>query len=326
MLTLLIGADDFSKNQYINSMAKKEGMALEFFSDVENLPLASNLASQDLFSKPKVFILKGLVKYFSSDDIVEKLIASKNQIIIAEEKLDKRLSENKQLLANKNISLQEFNLPHGSELNKWIADRVKSLGGSISTSATESLAVALGRDDAKETKFGGKVASIDEIYNLWQADSEIQKLIAFAKAREITPNDVHQLASQNGEVDVFDLTNAIADNKKQEALELLHKFLKNETGSDEKGAIIQLNALLSEQFRNVAMIQEFLSRKTSDDKILEATGWKSGRLFVIKKIASKFTPKKVLDFLTKLSALDEELKSSGTPPKVLLDLIIVQLF
>lgn len=334
MLSILLGPDDFSKNEHIDSIAQKEKAEVEVFGDAENLPAAQNLASQDLFSKPKIFVLKGLVKYFFADDVVEKFIASKNQIIIVEEKLDKRLSENKQLLAKsdasvgsgKNISVQEFNLPHGRELNDWIASHVKFLGGFIASSAIESLAIALGRDDAKETKFGGKVTSVEEIYNLWQADSEIRKLISYSANQPISEADVKALVPQNGEVDVFDLTNAIADSKKQEALELLHKFLKNETGSDEKGAIIQLNALLSEQFRNVAMIQDFLSRKTSDNDILEATGWKSGRLFVIKKIAGKFTPKKVLDFLGKLAALDEELKSSGTPPKVLLDLIVVQLF
>ena len=45
----------------------------------------------------------------------------------------------------------------------------------------------------------------------------------------------------------------------------------------------------------------------------------------MKKIAVRFKPKTVLEFLTKLEALDEELKTSSTPPKVLLDLIVSQL-
>ncbi|HYV33507.1 MAG TPA: hypothetical protein VE973_01520 [Candidatus Limnocylindria bacterium] len=325
MLSILLGPNDFSKTEYINSLALKEKAEVEFFLDAENVPPVSNLAGQDLFSKPKVYVLKGLVKSFSADGVVEKLIASKNQIVIVEEKLDKRLSENKGLLSNSKIAIKQFNLPHGRELNEWIADRVKALNGSISLAGVESLAVALGRDDAKETKFGGKVTSVEEIYNLWQADSEVKKLVAFANGGEITENDVSHLVFQNGEVDVFDLTNAIADNQKQKALELMAKFLKAQTGSDEKGSIIQLNALLSEQFRNVAMVQDFINRKTSEDNILEQTGWKSGRLFIIKKIAGRFPAKTVLEFLNKLQALDDELKTSSTPPKVLLDLIVSQL-
>ncbi|MCL5009174.1 MAG: hypothetical protein M1400_02420, partial [Patescibacteria group bacterium] len=58
---------------------------------------------------------------------------------------------------------------------------------------------------------------------------------------------------------------------------------------------------------------------------LEITGWKPGRLFVVKKIASRFAAPKVWQTLFKLEALDTELKTSSTPPRVLLDLILSQL-
>jgi DNA polymerase III delta subunit len=127
-------------------------------------------------------------------------------------------------------------------------------------------------------------------------------------------------------VETLDIANAIAENNKQSALRLIGKFLNQQNQSEEKAAIIHLNALLAEQFRNIYMIQDFLSRKISEKDILEKTAWKTGRLFVIKKIASKFSPKKVMEFLNKLQFLDEELKTSSTPPKVLLDLIVSQLF
>lgn len=324
MLSLLLGSDDFSKKQYIQELAAKNKADVVFFGADEH-PLPEELIQADLFSKPKVYELKGLIGKYNTQDIIEKLIASKNHIIIIELKLDKRLTENKQLLANKNIVTKQFDLPHGKELNSWIINRVIQLGGIMEVSAVEALAVALGRDDAKEVKAGGKVVSSEEIYSLWQAESEIQKLMALCQGREISAADVVAVSSVNGEVDVFDLTNAIADNEKHKALELLHKFLIPQSGSDEKGAVIQLNALLSEQFRNVAIVQDFSVRKTSEAEILESTGWKSGRLFIMKKIASRFPAKKVLEFLTKLTALDEELKTGSTPPKVLLDLIVAQL-
>jgi DNA polymerase III delta subunit len=102
--------------------------------------------------------------------------------------------------------------------------------------------------------------------------------------------------------------------------------LQNFTGADEKTAIIQLNALLSEQFRSIAVAQNFLEEGTSDEQALAQTSWKPGRLFIMKKTAGRFAQKKVLDFLKKLEHLDEELKTSSTPPRVLLDLIVAQLF
>ena len=126
-------------------------------------------------------------------------------------------------------------------------------------------------------------------------------------------------------MDALEIANALADGKKQLALDLMGKFLQGQNIGDEKSSIIQLNALLAEQFRNVCIIQNFLERGVKEEEILEKTGWKPGRLFIVKKIAKKFNFKKVVDFLAKLEALDTELKTSATPPKVLLDLVVAQL-
>ena len=264
MLHLFLGPDDFSKKEYADNLAKESKAEIEVFSDAENLPDTNNFIGQDLFAKPKVFVLKGLIARFNKPEIIEKFIASKNHIIIEEEKLDKRLSENKKLLANENISTKQFDLPHGIKLNQWLADRVKFYNGNISKSAVEKLAIALGCDNAKETKIAGKVVEVQEVFTLWQADSEIKKLLSYAKNRKIADADIVQLIPENLEVDVFDLTNAIGDGQKQKAISLLHQFLFFQTGSDEKGAVIQLNALLSEQFRNVSMTQDFLAGKKSE--------------------------------------------------------------
>jgi DNA polymerase III delta subunit len=324
MITLLLGSDNFSKKEFIDSLVKDKGADLVVFSEGDETPSAGSLMETDLFSKPKVFVLQNITPEFLQADI-EKLILSANNIIVSAKTLDKRKKENKELIANAKITVKEFLLPHGRELNEWISDHVKFCGGAMSKEAIDLLAVRLGRDNGKETKIAGKVVSVEEVFDLWQADSEIRKLIAFKAGGEIGEIDVKELVSENGEVDVFDLTNAIGDNQKQKAMELLHRFLKEQTASDEKGAIIQLNALLSEQFRNVAAVQDFMAAKKPENQILELTGWKPGRLFVIKKIAARFGPKKILDFLNKLEALDEELKTSSTPPRVLLDLIVSQL-
>jgi DNA polymerase III delta subunit len=332
MFTLLLGSDDFSKKGFIDALVLDTGADLVMFGEGDGAPKTGSFLETDLFSKPKVFVLQNIMPEFSAGEM-EKLISSPNHVVVLVKSLDKRKKENKELIANsdasvgagKKITVKEFVLPHGRELNEWILSRVKFYNGAMSKDAVELLAVRLGRDNGKEIKVAGKIISAEEVFNLWQADGEIRKLMSFAAGAEIGVKEVAELVSENGEVDVFDLTNAIADNQKQKSLELLNRFLKEQTASDEKGAIIQLNALLSEQFRNVAMIQDFLLVKKSEDQILEATGWKSGRLFVIKKIASRFPAKKILDFLNKLSALDEELKTSSTPPRVLLDLIVSQL-
>ncbi len=325
MISLLLGPDDFSKKEYIRALAEKTKADLVMFTGEDPLPSAEELSQQDLFSMAKVFVLSSGVDKYNQTSILEQLIASKNEIIFVLEKLDKRLSANKELLKNSKITVKEFSLPHGKELNKWITERVKNLQGKILADAAELLAIKLGRDEAKETKFGGKVVDVQEIYNLWQADGEIKKLIGLANGREITKEDVENLVSENLEIDAFEVTNAIADGKKDLALNLLHKLLTVENSADEKAGVIQINALLSEQFRNVVVVQSFAEDNVEESAILEKTGWKSGRLFIMKKVAARFPQKKVLEFLNKLAALDFELKTSSTPPKVLLDMIVTQL-
>jgi DNA polymerase III delta subunit len=323
MLTLLLGPDGFTKKEYIRSLANKEKAEVALFVQPESLDLGQ-LTGQDLFGAKKVFVLQDAIKLINESNLPQ-MLETNNQIILVEEKLDKRSTFNKNLLAHKSIAAVEFDLPHGKELNQWITARVKALGGGIQPQAVEMAAVFMGRDDAKETKFGGKVVEVQEIYSLQDVENELQKLLAYADGKEITTDMVEVLIPQRKEADVFAITNCIGENNRQEAYRLLEIFLATENISDEKGKIIQLNALLSEQFRNVAMVQDFTDRRVPEAEILEKTQWKSGRLFVMKKLAGKFSHKKVLDLLNKLNLLDEELKTTSTPPRVLLDLIFSQL-
>ena len=186
MLSYFLGTDDFSKKAYIKQASGQQGQDLEFFYAEDQAPEALHLAEQNLFSKSKTFILEGISsKLKFTDEEWERIIGNRNSIIIIEESIDRRISQNKRLLSHKKAAVKEFNLPHGKELNNWIINKAKELNVKISPKAIEALAVFLGRDEAVETKAGGKVIKVEEIYSLWQADSELKKLIAFAQGRQI---------------------------------------------------------------------------------------------------------------------------------------------
>ncbi len=323
MLYLLLGSDDFTKKQYVHNLALEKKADLVVFEAGEEVSTQKMLET-DLFSKPKVFVLPALLGVLE-EQTLEKLIKSPNVIAINTESLDKRKTENKKLLERKDVVIQNFVLPHGRELDGWILKHFKDLGGHISADGADELAKRLGRDEAKETKAGGKVIAVEEVYSLWQADSEVKKLVAFCGDKVCTAEDVKSLVGLDIEIDPFRITNALADGKTEEAWEYLEGFFKNQGSSDRKALCINLNALLAEQFRNVYMVQGFLQERTSEEEILQQTGWKSGRLFVMKKIAGKFKPEKVLETLKKLSALDIELKTGSMPERVMLDLILAQL-
>ncbi len=324
MFTLLLGPDDFSKKEHITVLAAKESLEIERFNANGEAPEAAKLVEQNLFSKQKIFILEGLIGKFDFDTAAPEFIASQNNIFFIEEKLDKRLTATKELLKNKAVIVKEFLLPHGKDFENWIAEELHRQGAAASAKAIALLAQKLGRDETVETKFGGKVVDRKEIYTLWQAHNEIKKLLALGEGTfdEVL---IEESVSQQSEPDVLAIVNAIAEGKKQEAMTQLQEFISAGAAAGEKESIIHISALLSEQFRNVAMIQSFQKSGAREQDILDSTGWKSGRLFVISKIANRFDQKKVLEALEKLSLLDEELKTGNTPPRVLLDLILVQL-
>jgi DNA polymerase III delta subunit len=324
MIYFFLGPDDYTKKQHIKTLVKDQMADLVVYEKSEDLPQVATLLETDLFSQSKVFVLESFMPDIRQ--ILDQLLQSQNFIIISINALDKRKTENKALLANPKIITKQFNLPHKQELNQWIAERVKTLGGSISNSAVEELAVRLGRDNFKETKYGGKIVEITEVYNLWQVNNEIEKLIAYAGSKTITEVDVQLLIEANLEIDAFEITNAIGEGNKSLTLALMAKFIGGENENEEKSGIIHLNALLAEQMRNLLLIQNCIENKYSDAQILDLTGWKSGRIFILKKLAQKIKPAKILGILPKLEALDEELKTSQTPPRVLWDLIVAQIF
>ncbi len=325
MLTLLLGPDDYTKQAYIRDLAQKAKLEVETYNDPATLPSVAALTQQSLFSAAKLFVLSGIFSKLDWDGLLKPVIESKNEVVVIEEKLDKRLTGTKTVMAHKAIKIVEFALPHGKQLDAWILKRVKELNGAISQKAVDLLAKKLGRDNAQEMKFGGKILEVTEVFNLWRVESEIQKLLAYANGQEIQPNHVEALVYEEIPIDALEITNALGEKNKQRVLTLMHGFLNADTASDEKAGAIQLSALLAEQLRSVAIVQDFLHARVPESVILEKTGWKSGRLFIMKKVASLYPQKTITGTLVKLDALDTELKTSSVPPKVLLDLIVGQL-
>jgi DNA polymerase III delta subunit len=325
MLTLLLGPDDFTKKEYIAEQAKKLGAEVEFFLDKEDLPDLGKLFEQNLFTKNKIMVLEEAADSGLDESFIPKLASTTNHIYLFKNKLDKRSTWGKSLAGDKAVTTKNFPLPHGKDLDKWLIKRTELLGGSLSPAAANELALRLGRDEYTEQKFGGKVTDVTEVFNLWQAEGEIKKLVAFAAGESISPDHVKALVQASREVDIFDILNSLGEGNVKQAFISLSLFYGFDTSSEEKAKTIQLNALLADQFRNILMLQDFAQRRVPEEEILSKTGWKSGRLFVLRKIAGRYPTKKISDTLEKLAALDEELKTTSTPPRVILDMIITQL-
>lgn len=95
----------------------------------------------------------------------------------------------------------------GDQLGQWVRQRLAAAGGKISRPALEALVRRVGGD-------------------LYTMAGEVDKLMAFARARTIEESDVRALVSDIQESSVFALVDAILDHRAGVAENILEEFLE----------------------------------------------------------------------------------------------------
>ncbi|MFA5022584.1 MAG: DNA polymerase III subunit delta, partial [Patescibacteria group bacterium] len=143
-------------------------------------------------------------------------------------KLTTKRSNNLFHLLQKEKYAQEFNLLSESGVYSWAAAEIKKRAGQIQPTALKLLTDLVGND-------------------LWQMNSEIDKLLAFAKNKNITLSDVESLVKNKLDEDIFKLTDALGQKNKRLALKLISDQLKSGTMPTE------LLAKITWQFKNLLL-------------------------------------------------------------------------
>ena len=244
-----------------------------------------------------------LSKQEDTTAVIDKLKTSDTIYIFFEQSLDKRKTETKKLLSNTDLKITEYSIPIGDSLQKWIAEESKKL----------ELTWAADTQRFFIQRIGGYMDPDQISYDLWLIHSELKKLKTFAGTTAITKKNIQDLVSENIVEDVFALTNALTDKNKGIAMNLLMNHLERTPGTDEKSKIINLVAILAEQFRGIYMFQGLLAERLPDSELQRVSGFSPGRMFIYKKLSGKFSAQKVRDTLKKFELLDEELKTSTGP-------------
>lgn len=316
MLYLLLGQDGYSKQIYIKELSSRLSLGVTSVLWGETRGGQLVVSGGDLFSVVKLFVVKEGSIEGLADDILEQLKASCNHCVFVVDKLDQRKTATKKLLGDKEIIVKHFSVPEGQDLASWIDVYLKGQNASIQKDALQEFLLRL-----NALPSGGYN---DPTYSLWQVASELDKLALYSGS-SISKESVSLLVAKNTEVEVFTLINAFASRDKAETFAYLEEFFQNQSNGDDKAKAIQLGALLGEQLRNILLVKSFQEEGVPDVGILEKTGWKSGRLSVLKRLAGNFQAPAIVSGLKKLEHLDLELKSTNTPPRVMLDLIISQL-
>jgi DNA polymerase-3 subunit delta len=153
---------------------------------------------------------------------------------------DGRLGNNNPLLRelSPRATVKTFPPLRGEPLRRWVQDRVRTEGGTISPSAAKLLADMVGE-------------------NLWAMASEIEKLVVYAWGRRIEEGDISQVVASAREISVFRLVDALLKHQARDAGKWLHRLL-------EEGATPPyLLTMITRQFRLLVLAQELLGQGLS---------------------------------------------------------------
>ncbi len=339
---LFFGADDFTMREEINKEKEKFDrkfgglniVDLDFEDNVsderEKLSALKNaLLADSLFGADKLIILKNFLggqekKETVKNNEAEKIILeyldrpsqSVNLYFFQKGSPDKRKKIYKKLAAMKKNNLagmKEFIVPSGFKLNKWVENRVGLLGGKIIAPAVESLTLTLGKGLGQK----GKGGQMEEAYDLWQVNNEVEKLVSFAGDRGIVAEDVNLLVKAKVDLNIFKLIDAIGNRDKKKAINLLYGQVENQANE------IYLLTMFVYQFRNLLKIKDLLERGKSIQEISSLTKMHP---FVIKKSVDqcrKFSLLELKKIYRKLLDAEIAMKSGKMKPGLVLDLLVI---
>ncbi len=190
-------------------------------------------------------------------------------------------------------------LPRGAALESWINKRAQSIGVKIAPEACALLANFTGNQ-------------------LRLLANELDKLATYVGERgTISIEDVRALSAQAQEARIFDLTDALAQRKRKEALDLLHDLLADGEPP------LKLISTITSQVRSLLLVKELANDGLRVQQIVTATGMAP---FVAEKAlrqVGKFQITQLEGAYRQLLATDAALKRSRMTPEMALDLLVV---
>lgn len=216
--------------------------------------------------------------------------------------VDEELSASSPLLkaAQEHGTVILSNLPKGAGLESWIKKRAQAIGVKISGEAVTLLANFIGNQ-------------------LRMLASELQKLATYVgPGKMIEASHVRLLSPQVQEARIFDLTDALAQRNRTQALNLLHELL-----ADGQHPLALLPTITS-QVRNLLLVKELASSGLRSAQIASALG---SPPFVVEKTlrnVNKFSTAQLEQTYRQLMETDSALKRSRLTPEMALDFLVVQ--
>ncbi|GCE04206.1 DNA polymerase III subunit delta [Dictyobacter aurantiacus] len=215
--------------------------------------------------------------------------------------LEEALDSNNALLkaAEKHGKVFQSTLPKGAALEKWITGRAKGIGVKIAPEAISLLANFIGN-------------------NLRLLANELDKLAMYVGVGgTITINDVRQLSAQVQEARIFDLTDALAQRNRKQALNILHDLLADGEPP------LKLISTITSQVRTLLLVKEQAQRGMRGGQIASTLGIAPFIADKALRQVGNFNAPQLENAYRQLLSTDAALKRSRLTPEMALDLLVV---
>lgn len=220
-------------------------------------------------------------------------------------------------------------ISHNVDKRRKIYKTIDSIGGCYDFSR-------LGETDLrsfirKRLKEGGKQADITTVrrmiemsgyfdkqsnYTLHNMDNDIKKLIAYSREKQITELDLTESLSPNTESFVFHMIDAISQNKKGEALSLLHELLQ----SGEKWQ--RLLALIYSSYETMLIVKEMREKGFDLTEIQRKTSIHKYRIELASRLADRYTVRQLQKIISDCFEVDKNIKSGLLEDRLAMEMLI----
>lgn len=315
MIFFLYGPDTFRSREKLKELKKKFLFEVDESSlnltildgsslDIEEFNKA--VATPPFLARRRMVIVENLISSYSDQDLIKQVLEILNKkdlirdILLIFIETDNFKKDNllfKRLVKEKYA--QEFDLLRDNELKNWLRAEVKKRGGKISAEAIEKLISLIGND-------------------LWQMDSEVDKLIAYVDLKAIEEKDVEELVKGKFDDNIFHFIDALATKNTQ----LAHQLLADQfnSGANE----LYILTMLIRQFRILLQVKEMAGEKRYLAKNEVATELEI-HPFVAQKAISQtrnFSLEKLKSIYGQLLDTDVKIKTNYASLPVLFDLLL----
>jgi DNA polymerase-3 subunit delta len=234
---------------------------------------------------------KGLAEYIPHMPDSSTLIVLVDEILDANNALAKAAEQHGKVI--------QCTLPKGAAVESWITKRANSIGVTITSEAAALLANFIGNQ-------------------LRLLANELDKLATYVGQRAtINVDDVRQLSAQVQEARIFDLTDALAQRNRKQALDILHDLLADGEPP------LKLLSTITSQVRSLLLVKELAQKGMPAAQIASTIGMAPFIATKALRQVGKFTPAQLERAYRQLLATDAALKRSRLTPEMALDLLVV---